>query len=152
MIAFRITKSTHLAQAMSGQGAKEFGGRWNSKGSPVIYTAATQSLAALEILAHLADYSFLKQEYSLLELELPAELVKRLPVTDLPPDWRAAEHGTLKRIGDAWLDAAESAVLQVPSAISPRESNLLVNPLHPDFARIAVGEPEPFAFDPRLGK
>ena len=138
--------------AMSGQGAKEFGGRWNSKGGPVIYTAATQSLAALEILANLASYSLLKRSYSIIRVEFPIELMRSVQVEDLPMNWKNLEHPQLKQIGDQWLANRGTPVLEVPSALIPEECNYLINPLHPDFARIVVREPEPFPFDHRFQK
>ena len=89
--------------------------------------------------------------YSLIGVEFDDGLIATLDRSRLPDDWRAypAPSG-LRRIGDSWVRGGSSAVLEVPSAIVTRENNYLINPEHPGFASINVGEPETFEFDPRL--
>lgn len=148
--AWRIVKAKHLATAFDGEGARRFGGRWNSPGRRMVYTAESVALALLEMTVH-ADQGLLRS-YQLLAVEFDEAQVTRVEVGDLPSDWRAfpAPH-VLQTIGDAWLDAGESLVLSVPSAIVPMERNFLLNPEHPEMASVTIGEPQPFELDVRLG-
>ena len=74
-------------------------------------------------------------------------------VGDLPEHWDAAEPTDATReVGTKWAAAGETAILEVPSAVIPRERTYLLNPRHADFVRIRFLAPEPFRFDPRLAK
>jgi RES domain-containing protein len=134
-----------------GAGAKTAGGRWNSPGHAVVYTSATVSLAVLEFLAHFSRNRIVK-EVVLTSAEIPSGIeVLRISVSGLLDGWRLSpppEH--LQMIGDEWIANGRSAVLVVPSAVVPEESNYLLNPAHPDFKRIQVKRPAPFVFDPRI--
>ncbi|MCJ7512648.1 MAG: RES family NAD+ phosphorylase [Anaerolineales bacterium] len=148
--AWRIVKSRYAAEAFSGEGARRFGGRWTSSGRPAVYTAEHASLAVLEVLVHLGSPQVLSA-YSILRCEFDPSLLRALAPTVLPVDWRASPApASLRLIGDRWLAEQESAVLGVPSAVLPLEHNYLLNPLHPDFARVALGKAQLFEFDPRL--
>jgi RES domain-containing protein len=148
--AWRITKRKHVKTAFSGRGARKYGGRWNSPGTAIVYTAQTQSLAALEMLVHL-DGPELLQRYVLIGVEIDESLVRKVDPSDLPRNWRAdpAPLGS-RKIGDEWVESGASAVLQIPSTLVPAESNFLLNPGHVDFAKLVVGEPVGFDFDSRL--
>ncbi|HMO64654.1 MAG TPA: RES family NAD+ phosphorylase [Verrucomicrobiota bacterium] len=125
------------------------GGRFNSPGTAVVYVSAHQSLAALELLVHIVHHLPLRCVVFPVEWEdLPEE---RLRPEELPPDWRS-EPATadIMRLGDAWVRRGRTALLRVPSVVVPEEDNLLLNPAHPGFARLRVGEARPFSFDPRL--
>jgi RES domain-containing protein len=150
LAAWRISKRKHARTAFSGKGASDYGGRWNSPGIPVIYLSQSQALAALEMLVHL-DSAELLQKYVLIEAGFDSSLVEELDWARLPRNWRAAS-SDLRVLGDAWLAARTSAVLRVPSALVPSETNYLVNPRHPDFPQIEIGKPLDFGFDPRLSK
>jgi RES domain-containing protein len=147
--AWRIVKAKHAATAFSGEGAARTGGRWNSRGVVVVYASASKSLAALETLVHLNPPVAFKCVAFRIRIDL--ELVGKLSFLRLPVDWQAEPPAPSSQvIGDAWVREARSAVLEVPSVIIPGESNYLLNPAHRDFRTILIGEPEPFAFDPRL--
>lgn len=147
---WRICTKQHLRNAFSGEGAALHGGRWNSPGTPVVYTAATKSLAALEILVHTADPNDL---IDLGYVAVPVEIEDAMlvDVTKLPRNWKSypAPISTMK-LGDAWARAKNSVALRVPSVVIPSESNFLLNPIHPDFESLSIGKPVPFAFDQRL--
>ena len=152
MIAWRIVKRKFAKTAFSGEGARVFGGRWNSPGLPVVYTAGSHSLAALEMLVHL-DADELLNYYMLATVEIDASLVKVFDVSLFPRNWREEPPpAKAKAIGDAWLKGRESAVLELRSAIIPSESVFLLNPRHEDFAKLRPGKFELFRFDPRLSK
>lgn len=148
--AWRIVKAKHQDRAFDGEGARVAGGRWNSPGLPMIYTAQSAALAALEMLVHLNSSTVLSS-YVLIPCSFMQRVVLRLDRTRLPARWRAPPAvPQLQLLGDAWLKNGLSAVLEVPSAIIPSESNYLVNPAHPDFASTSLGPTQPFDFDARL--
>ena len=150
--AWRMIKAKHAKDAFSGEGARLAGGRWNSRGNAVVYTASSASLAVLERLVHLESDEIL-EAYLLCEVSFSAELVKSVNAADLTPDWRAASPlPELQQMGDAWLAGRTSTVLRVPSVIVEFEFNYLLNPAHPDFARIGIGPLVPYRLDPRLRK
>jgi len=148
---FRICKTKHTATAFDGEGAFRFGGRWNSRGTRIVYTAGSLALAALEMLIHLEDDQILF-DYSFVAAEIDPALV--MAVNDfrpLPAEWcdSPAPLG-VQQIGDDWARARASAVLEVPTSVIPLEKNYLLNPNHPDFKHINPGKPEKFSFDERL--
>ena|SRR5436190_14891950 len=146
---WRIVKEKHAATAFDGEGAWRFGGRWNSQGTRVVYTSSTMALATLESLVHLnPPVTFI---YVAIPVELDETLVETVTASDLPADWtEEPPPPSTKEIGDVWVKEARSAVLELPSVIIRAEPNFLLNPAHPDFKKIKIGKPEPFAFDPRL--
>jgi RES domain-containing protein len=148
--AWRIVKAKHRHTAFDGEAARLFGGRWNSPGSPLVYTAGSTALAALEMLVHLGKATILPA-YVLISCTFDESLVGRVEHPRLPSNWRSyPAPPELQLLGDEWLRGSTSAVLEVPSAIIPSESNYLLNPEHADFSSIRVSAPEPFEFDLRL--
>jgi RES domain-containing protein len=89
--------------------------------------------------------------YVLIEARVPEELIETLRREDLPPDWNALpESNTTREIGTKWATEKRSAVLKVPSVVVPTEFNFLLNPEHPDFPKIEIGNQTPVGWDPRL--
>lgn len=149
---WRIFKPKHAATAFTGEGARLFGGRWNSKGTAVVYAAGSAALAALELLVHLASRQIL-DSYQLCGLTFDEKIVTEVSGSDLPASWRTdPAPQALKQIGDIWVAGRTSAVLRVPSVVIDTESNYLLNPAHPDFPRIRIGRARKFRLDPRLVK
>lgn len=147
--AWRIVKEKHAATAFSGKGAADSGGRWNSQGVAVVYASASKSLAALESLVHLNPPVQFK--YVAFCIKFDAGLVEWYQQKKLPREWQLEPPPpSTQQIGNLWVKAARSAVLALPSVIIPGEWNFLINPSHPDFKKITIGKPDPFAFDPRL--
>lgn len=147
--AWRIVMAKHAATAFSGKGAADYGGRWNSRGVPVVYTSSTKSLAALEILVHLNPP--MRFKYVAFPVKFDASLMEVVPPKTLPTDWQSEPPpSSSQAVGDVWVRQARSAVLMLPSVIISGEPNYLLNPAHPDFRSISIGRPEPFAFDVRL--
>jgi RES domain-containing protein len=145
--AWRIVKEKHAAIAFSGEGARLYGGRWNSTGTSLVYTSGTKALAALESLVHLNPPVIFK--YIAIPIEFDDSVLEK--VTSLPPDWTdEPPPPSTKNIGDLWVKQARSAVLELPSVIIPGEPNYLLNPAHPAFKKIIIRKPEAFSFDPRL--
>jgi RES domain-containing protein len=147
---WRIVKTKFAGQAFDGEGARRYGGRWNSPGVRMVYTSESLALAALEILAHLGRSRALAS-YSRCAVHFDAALVTSLDRSLLPADWRAyPAPAELQSLGNSWITSKTSAVLEVPSALVETESNYLINPLHPDFGSLIIESSEPFDFDPRL--
>lgn len=148
---YRITKFRHLATALSGEGSRIAGGRWNSPGLRLIYAAGSVSLATLEIMVHLEDYALMLNAYAILPVSFPAKLVEKLKPHRLPPGWDSPTAGAASQsVGDVWAREGRSAVLAVPSVVIPRETNYLINPAHADFSEVKAGEPVGLKVDPRL--
>jgi RES domain-containing protein len=148
--AWRLTRTKHLGTAWNGEGAKRAGGRWNSVGVRVVYASATLSLALVETLVHLPGG--ILPAYSAIRCEIDELLVEVIDPGALPPVWRDyPPPREAQAIGGRWVAEARSAALRVPSVIVPSEFNYVLNPAHPDFARIEIGKPLPFPFDTRLG-
>ncbi len=144
----RLVRRQLGKSAFSGEGARRWGGRWNSAGVGIVYLSSTLSLASLEFLVHFAAREDLPELVSF-SVRFAEELVRS--VAGLPADWRAVPPPeSTQAIGDAWVRGGSSAVWRVPSVIIPSEFNYVINPEHPDFRKIAIGPPEPFSIDPRL--
>jgi RES domain-containing protein len=153
VLVWRIGSIRYADQAFSGEGARLYGGRWNHRGTRVVYTSATLSLAALELFVHL-DTDLIPEHLVAVSAEIPSDLrVDELQSGDLPAAWRSyPAPERLQDLGTRWLLEERTAVLSVPSAVVPSERNFLLNPAHRDFARILTHEPRPFRFDPRMWK
>ena len=137
-------------EAFSGEGARRFGGRWNSPGVAVVYLSEHQSLAALEIFVHLQPL-LPQTKYLAYFVEWEEAQMETLPAKKLPPDWRGSPPGpATMQIGQRWAREKSSVVLAVPSAILPSERNFLLNPAHPQFRQLRRHKPVTFAFDDRL--
>jgi RES domain-containing protein len=146
---WRLTTARLARSAFSGEGARLYGGRWHRKGVPLVYTASTQSLAMLEMLVQDEP---LRARYVMIEARIPkAVTIARVRIDDLPSNWRdVAARETLQAIGTEWARKQTSAVLAVPSAVIPAETNYLLNPLHAEFRRIKIGTTRRFETDLRL--
>jgi len=149
--AYRILKRKFVRAAFSGEGARRYGGRWNSPGVPVVYTSSVISLAILEWRCHLTQWP--APAVVLIEIEFDVSLV--WSPQKLPPNWRRfpspRENAT---VGDNWVRSGKSVVLRLPSALVPKdheEYNYVLNPAHPDFTLIKIGKPQLFKPDLRLG-
>lgn len=149
MRAFRLCRATF--PAYDGEGARRVGGRWNSRGTRVLYMSENRSLAVLEVLVHLS--ASLPDRYALGGADIPESAT--LEVVDearLPASWATLdphERYVTKRIGDEWVEKQRSVVLSVPSGILG-ERNYVLNPAHPEYSRIVFATPVPFRLDVRL--
>lgn len=143
-------KKRHADFAFDGEGARRYGGRWNSPGTPVVYVSDTRSLCLLEVLAGLGSVKPV-QSYVLIPVTFDDSLVLPVQPNDLPSAWRQSPPAPYTQgIGDEWADQVRSAILRVPSAIVPEEFNYLLNPAHPDFGRVQIGHLQDFTIDSRL--
>lgn len=150
LTGWRIVPEEQAATAFDGEGARRYGGRWNSVGMAMVYASEHKSLAALEVRVHINTTKKLKR-YKCFPFEFDQKLMKDFPLGSLPKDWQQEPPPpSLQQLGDAWVRAADSPILAAPSVIIPDERNYLLNPNHPQFAKIKIGKSEDFAFDPRL--
>ncbi|WPU99451.1 RES family NAD+ phosphorylase [Mucilaginibacter sp. cycad4] len=152
MIVYRLSKQAYIND-LSGRGAELNGGRWNSKGTAVVYTSASRALAVLEVAVH-TPLGFMPSDYFMATIELPdnAEIFK--PVIDqLPEKWNSNPLiKATQQIGDSFVKANKYLALQVPSATVTGDFNYLLNPLHHDFKAVKIIATEFFEFDSRLFK
>lgn len=126
---------------LSGDGARLYGGRWNSPGRPLIYLASTAALCVLEVRVHLdLPFSLIPEDYVLMSVDLGDLPVER--ITDIPAD--------PVTIGDRWLAEARTPLLEVPSLIVAESTNLLMNPAHPAAANARLASVRSFSFEQRL--
>jgi RES domain-containing protein len=148
--AWRIVRASRAQTAFTGEGARRYGGRWNSPGVHVVYVSEHQSTAVLEVFTNRVPF-ILEETYKAFRLEWPDNLTERFPMEKLPANWRVFPAPLeTKEIADRWIQERRSAVLALPSVISPADTNFLVNPEHRDFKRIHIASPIDFDFDPRL--
>ena len=148
---YRLVNRKWAAQAFDGEGARLYGGRWNSKGQLCVYTAGSEALAILEILVHLNNRAPLAH-YRLFQLTIDSDDILTVSLNNLPANWQLQPAtADTAQIGDTWLTQQASLALAVPSVIAPRENNILLNPLHRGFkACIATVAELDFMPDPRL--
>ena len=149
MRLYRICRAAH--RELDGEGARLYGGRWNTPGHSVVYTSSTLALAALEYLVH-ADPELVPADLYAITIEVPDDAaIATADVRGLPRGWhRTPEHPACREIGDAWLRAGQTLALRVPSAPIPEEQNVLLNPRHADAVRVSIARERRFFFDPRL--
>ncbi len=154
MRLYRLVKTRFAKDAFTGEGASQYGGRWNSKGRLCVYLGETVSLCQLETLVHLNDADELKS-FTLFTLDIPDEYIEVLGTGSLPDNWNDdVSPASLKEIGDNWLQQGETLVLLIPSVLSPIERNALFNPAHPLAATVLANglNGQPFQMDARLFK
>jgi RES domain-containing protein len=135
---------------LSPVGASLVGGRWNSPGLGVIYASHSFAGAMLECLAH-AGIGRVPRTHVAVAIAIAAAVtVEPHDERSLPPGWDHSDLQVARAFGDAWIRERRTAVLIVPSVVARREGNVLINPQHPDFRKIAAGSPEPVVWDTRL--
>jgi RES domain-containing protein len=149
-IFYRIVQAEWAASAMTGEGARLFGGRWNPPGMPAVYLAESRALAALEIIVN-APVEVSALAWRIFEVEVPGDAIETVKPDDLPNDWQALPSSPgARRFGGDWLNKGRSMALRLPSAVIPEEHTLLLNPLHPDSGTLRISKPRKFQFDPRF--
>jgi RES domain-containing protein len=148
---YRAFERKRAATAFSGEGARLYGGRWNSVGTAILYTSQTFSLALLEIMVNAAS-ARLPSDMVYVPIDIPDSVLhETLDVAALPKNWSGyPPPPECQRAGDSWARRGETVALVVPSAVARIERNVLLNPAHPDFARFVIGEIEPMTIDARL--
>ena len=153
LVLWRIAADTdkYKAEDLTGAGAAKSGGRWNKKDVPALYCATSISLACMETVVHLNALPFNR---FLIRIEVP-DLVAKAAVTrgvnTLPIGWDAEPSGHESiQLGTEWLQSASTCLLFVPSIIVPEEQNVVINPSHPDSAKITATKVRKWTYDPRF--
>jgi RES domain-containing protein len=147
---WRIVRASRAQAAFTGEGPRRYGARWSSPGVRVVYVSEHQSTAALEVFANRTP--FIPDElYKAFHLEWPDRLTEIFSLEKLPANWRINPPPMeTRQIGDSWVKERRSAVLALPSAVSPGDTNFLLNPVHRDFEHVRISLPIDFEFDQRL--
>ena len=152
MRVWRISKANYAHSAFSGEGARLFDARWNFAGVSMVYTSTSLALAAIEFFVHL-DPSEAPTGPVSLAADVPDNLaVERVEIAQLPDGWRRTDNRLLQQLGSDWIKSQRSVALIVPSAVVEGEWNVLLNPVHPDFGKVEINEPQPFHYDERMFK
>jgi len=150
MRVYRIT-NTKYAHDLAGTGAALFGGRWNRKGTALLYTGESREIALLETIVHTPP--LLIPSLDLLILEIPDDSITELTVSQLPANWQDyPAPAVLAQLGEKWVQEGEAIALKVPSCIVPSAQNYLLNCRHPDYGQVKLIERNAFHFDGRLVK
>jgi len=150
MLVYRIAKKD-VVKDLTGTGAKLYGGRWNHRGTAVVYTSETRALAAVEFLVHVS-LSNVPRGLIIATIEIPDDIVpEEAPRASLPRGWRDyPAPREVADLGTRWVKSNKSLLLRVPSAVVEQEYNILINPLHSDMGKVVLQGVEKFEFDKRL--
>ena len=152
-VLWRIAADTpgYAADDLSGMGAKLTGGRWNSKGVPMVYCSASIALATLETVHYLRAGTLPFNRF-LVRIEVPEALWQASQIlAPIPGGWDAIPAGlSASRAGGQWSAAGNTALLVVPSVIVPDECNILINSRHRDAAAITASTVRRWHYDPRF--
>lgn len=145
---YRISKCVYIDD-IRGTGAAAFAGRWHSKGTYILYTAATPSLALLESVVHLSRIPVV--EYCMICLEIPDTNIKKVNITELPYNWYFNPcPQDIAIIGDHFIKQNKYLGMEVPSVVIPEETNVLLNPNHADFSEVKVAYKRKIPIDQRF--
>jgi RES domain-containing protein len=149
MQVFRIFPARYRASAFTGIGGLYAARRWNHLGTPMVYCATSRALAVLEFFVNL-EPNQAPDDLLMAAATVHEDMIEKLSLSLLPSDWRELDSLPCRDLGSGWVKAACSAALLVPSVVVDGDWNVLLNPAHPDFPKVEVGEPIPFRFDPRM--
>jgi len=152
MEVYRLVREKY-ALPLSGKGAAIKGGRWNSIGFELIYTAQNRSLAMAEVAAHFS-LATLPEDYRMLTIFIPDDLTfDKIHEKDLPADWKNfPPSNATQKIGEQFILKGSHCLLFAPSAITKGDNNILINPSHGDFKYISIVQVEPFPLNKRIFK
>jgi RES domain-containing protein len=150
MRVYRIASKAHISD-LTGTGARLHGGRWNHKGTSVIYTSESRALATTEYLVHV-PIAMVPANLHIATIEIQAEAsVTSIDVKTLPSNWRQyPAPASLATIGSQWAQGHQSLLLRVPSVVVRGDFNVLISPVHPEFRRIAITAVELYELDKRF--
>ncbi|MHC1777822.1 MAG: RES family NAD+ phosphorylase [Lentimicrobium sp.] len=150
MKVFRLSRSK-FAGDLSGKGAEIASGRWNSKGTAMLYTSQSVALCTVELAVH-TPLGNIPSDYTLITIEIPESIkAAELSEGELPPDWKTLPHANSTQLmGDEFVRSGKNALLKVPSVVVPGEYNFLINPSNPDSKGICIESTEAFEFNSRL--
>lgn len=150
MEVFRLSREQY-ADTLSGAGAAIKGGRWNSMGFELIYTAANRSLAMAEVAVHFT-LATLPDDYMMVTINIPDDLfAKAISENELPRNWNAFPHpASTQKLGNHFILEGKYCVAKISSVVTKGDFNFLINPNHNNFSRINISATEKFPFDKRI--
>lgn len=154
MILWRIAADTpeYLAHDLTGRGAELTGGRWNRRGTRMVYASTSRALACLETVVHLGGSSLPLNRY-LVEIIVPESEWASRTIFDSGSNigWDAEPAGMVSLDwGTAWANSARTLLAEVPSVVVPEEPNILISPRHPAAAAPRARKVRRWTYDPRL--
>jgi RES domain-containing protein len=149
--AWRIVQTQRASTAFGGEGARLYGGRWNRPGTRAIYCSGSLSLATLEILVNLDSGQSLGR-YVSIPVAFDDSICEKLEFSALPKDWSTnPPPSSTQSLGSEWAASQTSAILAVPSSVIHTELNYIMNPAHPHFTSLVIGDASPFDLDDDTG-
>lgn len=150
MIIYRLSRFV-FANDLTGQGAERVGGRWNLRGTAMIYCSENRSLCIAEIAVH-TPLGILPKDYCLISIEIPDSIkIKHLGGYNLPDDWdKIPPSVSTQKLGTKFIEEGKDLLLKVPSVVVKGEYNYLINPSHKSISKVKIKQIEPFRFDERL--
>lgn len=150
MNIYRISTCTYIGDK-TGIGAKKYGGRWNSKGTAVLYTSDSRALCTAEIAVH-TPLGIAPKNFCILEMTIPSSIaILEMDLNELPKNWNVFPHSkSTQKLGDTFVSENKYVAIKVPSSVVMGDFNYVLNPSHPDFSKIEFKEVKPFSFDQRL--
>jgi len=147
---WRVCARDYATTAFNGQGAADHPGRWNGRGTRLVYLSESLAGATLEWFAYALNAKP-GREYVYFEVSAPTEAVLELEPQSLPQDWNLYPHPvSTQAIGDEWVARSASLLLRVPSVLVPESYNFLLNPQHLSFSQLTWSEPRALWLDGRL--
>ncbi len=149
MQVWRLFPERFRDSAFTGVGGLYAARRWNHLGTPMVYTATSRALAALEFFVNL-EPNEAPDDLVMAEAAVPDEFIETLDLKQLPRNWRSLDNERCRDLGTAWAAGLRSLALKVPSVVVDGDWNVLLNPKHPQFAKVAIGSAKPFRFDERM--
>jgi RES domain-containing protein len=143
MIVYRICRSV-FANDLSGRGAEQAGGRWNSKGIPMLYTGESKAVCIAEMSLRV-NLALLPDDYKMVTIEIPDDIaIPEKKNTNLPRKWNAYPFSSAtQEVGDKFIKEKDCLAMKVPSAIAQEGFNVLINPNHKDFSKVKITLVEP---------
>ena len=146
MIVYRLCKAKY-SHDLTGSGAEKTGSRWNSRGTPMVYTSESRALCISEIALHM-PLGILPNDYEIVSIDLPSDIaIHRIKETELPGDWKLFPHSVSSRkIGDGLIRQNKHLILKAPSAVVPGDYNYLINPRHRDSFKVKIIRVEALSF------
>ena len=141
MNVWRIFPARFRSTAFTGVGGLYAARRWNQRGTAMVYTASSRALAALEYFREPGPPGEAPDDLLMAEAAFADDWIENLEPGLLPSNWRTLDNLACRDLGSAWAASRRSMALRVPSAVIEGDTNLLLNPAHPDFGRVSLAEP-----------
>ena len=149
MIVYRVGRLKY-AKDLTGEGARLFGGRWNNKGVPCLYTSETRALTLLEYSVNV-NLDDVPRALTMAIIEVPDSSIKVITEAELPGNWKhAPAPSETKEFGSALFKDKKFSVFKIPSTVVPEEFNYLLNPIHKDSQLFKLLEIKDFVYDVRI--